>query len=207
MSDTPPPPPSDLPSSWKAEESDAARADRSGSRRWLLAGAVGLVLVAGIVAALVATGGIGPKERAWPAEVGGRPAGLGGEKETAAEVTPDVPAGVYLWQSFDGWHLWAVNGDGLDGLTGTITSSDDIVDAVSSAPNDGTVSVAGKTIAFDLGGSAAVAGVDFDPGFSRQLTFVLETADGKVRASQVFTGQDREPVDAVPVVIDKPVVD
>ncbi|HWJ97320.1 MAG TPA: hypothetical protein VNQ33_04115, partial [Acidimicrobiales bacterium] len=148
-----------------------------------------------------------PEERAWPASVGGRPEGLGGEKETAGEVTPSADPGVYIWNSFDGWHLWVVGGEGIDGLTGTITSSDDVVGAVSSAPDAGTVSVEGKTITFDLAAGSAVAGVDFDPGFAKELTFTLKTAGGDVAPAQVFTGASREPVDAVPVVIDKAVVD
>jgi len=49
--------------------------------------------------------------------------------------------------------------------------------------------------------------VDFDPGFSKKLTITLETPDGEVQASQVFSGAGSKPVGAVPVVIDKAVVD
>jgi len=205
MSDTNPPSDAGLPSSWNEEDADAIRSDAK-SRKWWIIGAVAVVL-------LVVVGGLAvinlrePAERAWPDSVGGRPAGLGGEKETAADVTPTADPGVYIWNSFDGWHLWVVNGEGLDGLTGTIKSNDDINAATSSAPEAGTASADGRTITFDLDGGEALAGVDFDPGFSKQLTFTLETATGEVAASQVFTGGASTPASAVPVVIDKAEVD
>jgi hypothetical protein len=205
MSDTPPPSTPEFPSSWDDEHRDAAR---GGGRRivwWGLGAIVAVVLVILGVNLIFNRGA--DEERAWPEAVDGRPEGLGGEKETAAEVTPSAAPGVYIWNSFDGWHLWVVNGDGIEGLTGTIRSNVDLVGGESSAPDAGTVSVDGKIVTFDLDGEAAVAGVDFDPGFASQLTFELQTADGEVAPAQVFTGSGSAPVDAVPVVIDKPVVD
>lgn len=205
MSDTPPPATPEFPASWDDEHRDAAR---GGGRRivwWVLGGLVAVVLVILGVNLIFNRGA--NEQRAWPEAVDGRPEGLGGEDETAAEVTPAAEPGVYIWNSFDGWHLWVVNGDGIDGLKGTIASNTDLVGAESSAPDAGTVSVDGKVVTFDLDGGAAVAGVDFDPGFASQLTFDLETADGEVVASQVLTGSGGASVDAVPVVIDKPVVD
>ena len=194
-----------LPGSWADDENEAVRQSGKHRRLWWILAVVVVVAIGAAVAAVLANGGVAP-QRAWPASVGGRPEGLGGEKDTAADVTPTAPAGVYIWQSFDGWHLWAVNGDGLDGVKGTIESSDKIVQATSSAPDAGTVTVDGKTITFDLDGKAAVAGVDFDAGFSKKLTFDLEGPDGPIPATVVFTGSKAKPVDAVPVVIDKPVV-
>lgn len=205
MSDAQPPATPDFPASWNDEEEDAVRSGRRGIVWWILGGIVAVLLVILGINLIFNQGSDEP--RAWPEAVDGRPEGLGGEKETAAEVTPEAKPGVYLWNSFDGWHLWVVNGDGIEGLTGTISSNDDLVGAESSAPDAGTVSVSGKTVTFDLSGDAAVAGVDFDPGFASKLTFELETADGEVTAAQVFTGSGSEPVDSIPVIIDKPVVD
>jgi hypothetical protein len=202
MSTTEPPSSAPLPSSWNDEQAEVTRGARK-SRLWWIVGAV--VIVALVVGAYFVVSSR-DQERAWPATTSGRPEGLGGEKQTTAEVKVTAPPGVYIWQSFDGWHLWVVNGDGLQGLSGTITSSDDLVSAEASGPQDGTVGINGKTLNFDLGGDNEVLGVDFDPGFSHKLTFTLETDAGKVKASQVFTGADSTPVDAVPVVIDKPVV-
>lgn len=206
MSTTQPPSDADLPASWDEEDADAIRTD--GKRRtWWIVGAVVVVLIAvgGAFAIYQATR---PVNREWPDAVGGRPAGLGGENETAADVTPTAEPGVYIWNSFDGWHLWVVNGDGLDGVSGTIKSNQDINKATSSAPDAGTATLDGSTITFDVAAGSALGGVDFDPGFAHELTFDLETADGgKVPADQVFTGSGPTPVDAVPVVIDKPVVD
>lgn len=206
MSDTTPPPDSGLPSSWDEEDADAIRTDAKSRRWWWIGGAVVVVLVAIAAATFVVMGG-DSVDRAWPDATGGRPAGLGGENEKAADVTPTVDPGVYIWQSFDGWHLWVVGGDGIDGLTGTIKSNDDIVSASSSAPDAGKVTVDGKEVTFDLDAGAPLAGVDFDPGFAKKLTFSLESADGPVAADQVFTGSASTPATAVPVVIDKAVVD
>jgi len=205
MSDTSSPSDAGLPSSWNEEDADAIRSD-SKSRRWWIIGGV-VVLLLAIAGGIALSGALEPEERAWPESIDGRPAGLGGEKEKAADVTPTADPGVYIWNSFDGWHLWVVNGDGIDGLTGTITSSEDVVTASSSAPDAGTVKADGGKITFDLAAGSTLAGVDFDPGFAKKLTFTFETADGEVKATQVFTGSDSEPVDAVPVTIDKAVVD
>jgi hypothetical protein len=205
MSDTPPPAPSDLPASWQEEDDDAARTDGRRRTWWVVGGIVVVILAAAGIFAFVQA--MQPEDRAWPAAYGGRPDGLGGERESAADVTLSASPGVYIWESFDGWHLWVVNGDGLAGLTGTISSNSDLVEATSSAPDAGTVSVDKKTVTFDLSEGAAVAGVDFDPGFADRLTFRLETADGEVSASQVLTGSKSTPVDAVPVVVNKAPVD
>jgi hypothetical protein len=194
-----------LPSSWNEEDEDAIRSDAKSKKWWIIGALVVLLLV--VIAGLVIVKASDPKDRAWPESVGGRPQGLGGEKETAADVTPTAAPGVYIWNSFDGWHLWLVNGDGIDGLKGTIKSNTDFVGATSSAPDAGTATLDGKTITFDLKGASPLAGVDFDPGFGKKLTFTLETAGGEVQAAQVFTGSQSTPVEAVPVIIDKPVVD
>jgi hypothetical protein len=204
MSDTTPPPASDLPASWQEEDDDAVRTDRS-SRKWWIVGAVVVVLL--VVAAAIALSQLDAEERAWPSAYDGRPAGLGGEKESANEVTPTAEPGVYIWNGFDGWHVWVVNGDGLDGLSGTITSSDDLVSAASSVPKGGTVTVEGEKVTFDLKGGGAVTGVDFDPGFSKELKFDLSSAGGDISADQVFTGSKSAPARSVPVVIEKKVVD
>lgn len=205
MSDHQPPSASDLPSSWQDEDEDAIRTEGKSRKVWVFGGiAVVLLVIVGVIA-VINLGG--PEERAWPAALDGRPEGLGGEKETAAEVTPSAEPGVYIWNSFDGWHLWIVNGEGLDGLTGSITSNDDIVSASSSNPDAGTASVDDKKITFDLDGGDALAGVDFDPGFAKKLTFDLETADGEVSADLVFTGAKSAPVSSIPLVVDKEVVD
>ncbi len=205
MTDTPAPPASDLPSSWDAEDGDALRTDKK-SRRWWIIGAAAVVVL--VVIGAFAVVAIDKKtERAWPAEISGRPAGLGAEKETAAKVTPSVAPGVYLWNGFDGWHLWVVNGDGLDGLSGTITSTEGPERATSSAPAAGNVTVDGKEITFDLDGSGKVAGVDFEPGFyAKKLTIELKTASGKVPANVVFLGSGRTSARSVPLVVDKKLV-
>lgn len=194
-----------LPESWKADETEALDGGKKHRKLWWIVGVLVVVVVAIAAFAVATNGGLKP-ERAWPDEASGRPTGLGEEKQTAGEVEPAADQGVYIWNSFDGWHLWVVNGPDLAGLTGTITSSDDFVRATSSAPAAGTVAIDGKELTFDLSADAAVAGVDFEPGFSRKLTFDLQTADGPVPVKLIKTGSGMASVDANPVVIDKPVV-
>ena len=196
--------PADLPSSWDAEDAQVSGAKRT---RWpLVVGTVVLVLVAAAAINLIVNRG-GEEERAWPKAVGGRPAGLGQEKDTADEVTaPTAKPGVYLWNSFDGWHLWVVNGGEVKGAKGTIESSVDMGKAVASSPESGTVEVNGKTATFDLSEATKVSGVDFEPGFySKQITVTLEGPDGPIPAELVTLGTQGHP-DAVPVVIDKAIV-
>ena len=204
MTDTDPTRP-DVPSSWRADDDETVRvAEKRGRKAWIVVLVVVVAAVAGVAYA-VASGTFDGKERAWPAQISLRPDGLGGERDTAADVKPTAAPGVYIWSSFDGWHVWVVNGGDVAGVKGTITSSDRIKRATSSAPKAGTVTHHGKTVAFDLDGSAKVAGVDFEPGFSHHLVITLDGPDGPVAVKVVHLGHDAM-AKAVPVVIDKPVV-
>lgn len=186
-----------LPSSWAAEEPTSA----SPKRRWpWIVGAV-VLLGAVAVAAFVVLSREADKD--WPETAGGRPAGLGEEGQAAADVDPTADPGIYVWNSFDGWHLWVVNGDAIDGVSGTITSTDEPSKAVLSTPDAGSVAIDGKAIAFELPGDVPVAGVDFEPGFyGEELTIELEGANGVIAAADVTVGADGK-AEAVPVVIEK----
>ena len=193
----------DLPSSWSEEEQPARRSIPVWA--WIVVGALAVVAVAFTAITLLVDD---TEERAWPAEVGGRPDGLGTEGQTADEVTPTASPGVYIWNSFDGWHLWVVGGAGLGGVQGTVSSDDGIADAVLSAPGVGSVAVDDERATFELPGDAELAGVDFDPNFfTKELTIELQDPSGQdVPVDLVQLGPDT-PAEAVPVVIDKPVVD
>ena len=205
MTDTDPTSPDAVPSSWSADDNETVRvAERRGRKVWIVVIVVVIAAVAGVAYA-VTSGAFDGKDRAWPAQISVRPDGLGQEHDTAAHVTPTAEPGVYIWNSFDGWHLWVVNGNDVAGVKGTITSSDRIKRATSSAPKAGTVTAHGKTVSFDLDGSAKVAGVDFEPGFSHHLVITLDGPDGPVSVTVVHLGHDAMAT-AVPVVIDKPVV-
>lgn len=186
-----------LPDSWNVEDAEVAR---KGPRLGVIIG--GVVLVAVLVAAGVVGFQVAMEKtkKAWPASAGGPPAGLGA---TPAEAAADTPPGVYLWNDFGGWHLWVVNGDGVAGVKGTITSTDDIASAEVATDGEGTAMTEGKTVAFDLPAEPRVSGVDFNPGFyGEKLTVTLEGADGPVAPELVTIGRDRE-VTAVPVVVEK----
>ncbi|MEZ5140749.1 MAG: hypothetical protein R2711_18850 [Acidimicrobiales bacterium] len=89
------------------------------------------------------------RDLVWPADLGGRPAGLGEIDEIAAEVTPEVEPGAYLWNDFDGWHLWFAFGDGFDRATGTIRSDDDVSKLLLSPTSSGTASGDGGEVSFE----------------------------------------------------------
>ena len=193
----------DLPSSWTEDEQPSRRSIPWWA--WVVLGALAVVAVAFVAVTVLVED---EEERAWPAEVGGRPDGLGEEGQTAAEVAATAGPGVYIWNSFDGWHLWVVDGAGVGGVSGSIASDDGLDDAVLSAPGLGSVAVDDEAATFELPGDAALAGVDFAPNFfTKQLTIELVDPAGEpVPVDVVQLGPDTE-AEAVPVVIDKPVVD
>lgn len=206
MTDPETPTPEPMPSSWAADEQDTVRAAGKSRRTFVIAGiVVALILVAGVIA--LSQRSSGPEERAWPAAAGGRPAGLGKTGDTADQVTPTAKPGVYVWNDFDGWHLWVVNGDRVKGVRGTITSSDEISKADLSARGAGTVRTKGTTTTFDLKGEGPLAGIDFEPGFySKRIEITLADGNGPLAPSLVTLGGSN-PVKALPLVIDKAVVE
>lgn len=121
-----------------------------------------------------------PVKMIWPSEIGGRPAGLGARGDKAPAATDAAP-GVYLWNDFDGWHLWVVRGPGVDKVAGTITSSADIlkIDPAATADANGLVTMEGKEVRFDFtAATAAVVGVDFNPGYRVQSISANATNGG-----------------------------
>lgn len=141
---------------------------------------------------------------AWPATIGGRPAALGKRGQKATEVDPAKAApGAYLWNDYDGWHLWVVNGAGIGPVSGTLTSNDAVARAELAVPDAGTVSTKDKVVTFELPDSPKLTGIDFNPGFfARNLVFTLEGPDGPLPEKVVFVGS--KPTQApYPLVISK----
>jgi hypothetical protein len=188
----------DVPESFRAEQ-----VDEKSSRWWLWV--VG-VLVVGLIAGasvLAVKKKTKAEERAWPASVGGRPAGVGEFKQKVADVKVTAKPGVYLWSDFDGWHLRVVNGGSVQGVHGSIVGDVDHLRAAAAQKGDGTVSLRGGTIDFDLPKSPQLVGVDFEPGFfAKKLTVTLDGANGPIDKSLVTLGSARKPK-SLPVVIDK----
>lgn len=138
--------------------------------------------------------------RSWPPEVGGRPPGFGGRDDLAPPST-DAAAGLYLWNDFDGWHLWLVRGPGVDQVAGSIASSAEVTKAEPAAPPEanGTIAIDGRSIAFDFtGATAPVVGIDFNPGFRvESLTVAATNAGVPLGADLLRLGRGAAPV-AVP---------
>lgn len=169
-------------------------------RAWV----AGIALVAVLLAVgvgLLVTRKYQESKRVWPHSVDGPPAGLG---EGADQASQDlVVPGLYIWSDFGGWHIRAVNGGGVSGLSGTLEADDEVTDAKAGPSSAGDVTRDGKTITFDLPAEPEVVGVDFNPGFyTNKMTITLEGPDGPVDASLVTLGQGRE-IREVPVVIKK----
>ena len=129
-----------------------------------------------------------PVQRAmeWPLALDGRPALFKNKLVAARDLTDPPGPGLYLWQDFDGWHLWIVRGAGIEGPTGVITADADFRRAdLNGRPGaGGAVQLDGHAIHFDFTGSTdAVVGIDFGPGIAAS-TLVLDVA------------QDGEPLDS-----------
>ena len=123
-----------------------------------------------------------PVQRAyeWPLELDGRPSLFKGKRVAARDLTDPPGPGLYLWQDFEGWHLWVVRGAGIEGPTGVIASDVDFrrADVNGDTGAGGSVRADGRTIRFDFTESTdAVVGIDFGPGIAA-TTVVIEAAQG-----------------------------
>jgi hypothetical protein len=118
--------------------------------------------------------------KGWPAQLNGRPKGLGSTNQDADAVKATVKPGIYLWSGFDGWHLWVVNGSGVPAVSGTLISSDTIGKADLALKGGGVVTKAGKSATFTFVTSKPVTGMNFNPGFfSNSIAIALTGPDGK----------------------------
>ncbi len=108
----------------------------------------------------------------WPPAVAGRPKAFGGLGDPPPSSGAGLEDGLYLWNDFDGWHLWQVGGGSEDGAT--ITADDTYAKA---AGTGGSVDVTNDAnlLTFSRGSaSEPVVGVDFSPGFYAK-TMVVTT--------------------------------
>lgn len=137
----------------------------------------------------------GPAKEAWPAAVGGRPAALGERGQLAPQVTvaPGTAPGIYIWNDFDGWHMWSVGGAELPEVSGTMQSSDAISQADLAVPGVGTVEKNDKVATFTIPAGVPLGGIDFNPGFfGKSMTFTLNGPDGPIDPALVHLGANAE---------------
>ncbi len=125
-----------------------------------------------------------PVQRAneWPLELDGRPALFKGKRFAARDMTDPPGPGLYLWQDFQGWHLWVVRGAGIEGPTGVIASDVEFrrADVNGDTGAGGSIQADGRTIRFDFTESTdTVVGIDFGPGIAA-TTIVIEAAQDGV---------------------------
>lgn len=183
----------DLPASWGADEGSPPR-----RRRGLLWAAVAVVIVVVGVGAFFALRQVQKNvEKEWPARWSGPPSGLDTKDPTASGVAPDIEPGAYLWNDFQGWHLWVVMGDGVGPVQGTLTSDKDFDDVALATARVGSMQPKGGQISFSFPADAKVAGIDFSPGFyAEKIELKLS------KAIPVFEGGAKKRSRS-PVVIDK----
>jgi hypothetical protein len=186
----------DLPSSWNAEEAGPKKSHT------LTIVIVVVVVALAVGGALVIAQRSKPEpKKDWPASTSGGPSGF--SNTAASDVKVEAKPGVYVWSDFKGWHVWAVNGEKVAGLKGTISSDKDFSDAKAAIKGVGTVKKDGDTITIDLPASPGLVGVDFNPGFyAKHLHFDLEGQDGKLDPSVIVKGP-KGTVASVPFDIDK----
>lgn len=183
-----------------SDSSGVEESDSHWSRWWIL---VGLVAVAAIAVGIVAfvNKKVEDTKVAWPESAGGRAPGLGEVNVPAPKVDVTAKPGVYAWSGPDGWHLWVVNGGAIGGVTGSITSDDELVKATTAVPKAGTVTLDGKTATLTPRRDPGLVGVDFQPGFyAKRLTFTVEGPDGPIPAKLITVGRHKAQVRAGGVV-------
>lgn len=111
----------------------------------------------------------------WPAEVIGRPAGLG-ELGTPPPPEPFLGDGWYVWLDFDGWHAWLVGGDGQD--TSLALTSDDAVAKAEPLGGPAEVVAVDNRVEVRRGGATErVVGAEVNPGFFAKTVVITVTGD------------------------------
>lgn len=141
-----------------------------------------------------------PREVArWRANVVGSPEGLTGPPPD------DLAAGVYFWVDYRGWHLRAVQGQGVEQVTGTVTATDEL--RVTNVDAEGGAATANaEAITFDLPvGGDRVTGFDFGTGFyADEVTVTVNAGGGGALPSElVRTGGGATPAAGNPLTFQK----
>ncbi len=138
----------------------------------------------------------------WPTEVNGRPKAFGELGGTPEEAPGGAEPGVYLWNDFDGWHLWVVNGGDVSGVQGKIASNDAIAGAEVVPAGAGTADPVDVVIEYDLSSEPEIAGIDFNPGFyANSLVVTVDGPDGPLPANLVHLGQNLAPAENPAVIV------
>ena len=111
----------------------------------------------------------------WPSEVAGRPHAFGGLNAIPQTAnTVGLVDGFYVWESFDGWHVWEVGGRSTDNFTITL---DDQIGKITPVGGPVPIQQGSNFFTFSRGGLRAhVVGIDFNPGM--YLKTVVITVSG-----------------------------
>lgn len=151
------------------------------------------------------TGQPQPSGPAWPPEINGRPDAFGELEGSPTDAPGGADPGVYIWNDFDGWHLWVVNGDDVQGVSGSITGNDAIASAEVVPEGSGTATPTDTQIEFDLPAEPEIVGINFNPGFyANSLVVSIDGSAGPLPAEFVHLGQNLAPAENPVVIVQTP---
>jgi hypothetical protein len=132
----------------------------------------------------------------WPAEMQGRPASL----------APGAAAGVYLWHSENGWHLFVTHpGTDKAVFTGRIVSSGKIFGVARDTERRDRVKVtrSNKAIAFRFTNYGKLDGIHFRTRCAQKLTVTGSLNGHQLTPDQVFLGSGGVHPPTVPFTIER----
>lgn len=135
----------------------------------------------------------------WPSELKWKPVILGDRDDGFDALSPEVPAGVYVWSDFQGWFVWVVDPAGKAAGRGTVSTNSEFGSAELVDGGTGEFVREDSVLRFDFTGiDGRASGFRFNQGFfTSEVTIELEGED-----LPVFLGNDATPL-APPFVIDK----
>ena len=105
----------------------------------------------------------------------------------------DAKPGVYFWESYDGWHVRVVKGDGVDKVDGIVTGllKNQGAKIVKVTGADASVAKAeGGNVSFQVPpGGSNVVGIDFTlDAFTTNSTLTLNGDNGSLDVSKIYLG-------------------
>ncbi|MCU1452087.1 MAG: hypothetical protein JWN46_233 [Acidimicrobiales bacterium] len=212
---------------WEDDEPSGPEPDHERSRNprviWIAGGAV--LVVAVIIVAVVlsrsskntssstsstttAPGGKTTKtsnKLAWPGAVAGRPVEFGKRGDGPDKAKALAAPGVYIWNDFDGWHVWVVKGAGTEKVKVQVASDKPLVGAtvVGTAPT-GLVKTPDR-VTFDFSTTTAhVSGLNINLGFfGKSVIISVDGGSGPLDTKLIFRGSKRVPATTNPDVEQK----
>jgi hypothetical protein len=134
--------------------------------------------------------------KVWTNNLGGAPPIFrdpAGKPTDIPKAGADAKPGVYFWETYDGWHVRVVKGDGIGEVRGFVTGKNvpkpTTIDSVTGADRS-IASVQDGNVAFDIPAEGtAVVGVNFTlGGYTNQSVLTLNGPNGPIDTSKIYLG-------------------